>query len=149
MVRTLMLHSHSNFQVYNTELLTIHSMCTLGPQNLLILQLKVCTFWWASSHFPPPQLLMPFSFIYLNGIRLSSFFKKYKRGKFFLQRATFFNMPWCFAQFFFFWPHSEMKWSEVTQSCPTLCNSMDYRLPDSSVHGIFQVRILEWVAITT
>ena len=33
------------------------------------------------------------------------------------------------------------------QSCPTLCNSMDYSPPDSSVHGILQERILEWVAI--
>ena len=35
----------------------------------------------------------------------------------------------------------------VAQSCLTLCNPMDYRLPGSSVHGILQVRILEWVAI--
>ena len=35
----------------------------------------------------------------------------------------------------------------VTQSCPTLCNSMDCSPPGSSVHGIFQARILEWVAI--
>ena len=35
----------------------------------------------------------------------------------------------------------------VTQSCPTLCNPMDYSLPGSSVHGILQVRILELVAI--
>ena len=35
---------------------------------------------------------------------------------------------------------------KVTQSCPTLCNSMDYSLPDSSVHGILWARILEWVA---
>ena len=34
----------------------------------------------------------------------------------------------------------------VTQSCPTLFNPMDYSLPGSSVHGIFQARILEWVA---
>ena len=40
----------------------------------------------------------------------------------------------------------EMK-SEVTQSCPTPCDSMDCSLPGSSVHGIFQARILEWVAI--
>ena len=33
------------------------------------------------------------------------------------------------------------------QSCPTLCNTMDYSLPGSSVHGILQARILEWVAI--
>ena len=33
------------------------------------------------------------------------------------------------------------------QSCPTLCNSMDCSLPGFSIHGIFQVRILEWVVI--
>ena len=36
----------------------------------------------------------------------------------------------------------------VTQLCPTLCNSMDCSLPGSSVLGIFQARILEWVAIS-
>ena len=41
-----------------------------------------------------------------------------------------------------------VKWSEVTQSCPTLCDPMDCSLPGSSVHGIFQARILEWVAIS-
>ena len=33
------------------------------------------------------------------------------------------------------------------QSCPTLCDRMDCSLPGSSVHGIFQARVLEWVAI--
>ena len=33
------------------------------------------------------------------------------------------------------------------QSRPSLCHPMDCRLPGSSVHGIFQARILEWVAI--
>ena len=37
--------------------------------------------------------------------------------------------------------------SEVTQSCPTLSNPMDYSLPGSSVHGIFQARVLEQGAI--
>ena len=37
--------------------------------------------------------------------------------------------------------------SEVTQSCPTLCDPVDCSLPGSSVHGILQARILEWVAI--
>ena len=41
-----------------------------------------------------------------------------------------------------------MKWNEVAQSCLTLCNPMDYSLPGSSIHGIFQARILEWVAIS-
>ena len=36
---------------------------------------------------------------------------------------------------------------EVTQSCPTLRNPMDCSPPDSSVHGIFQARVLEWGAI--
>ena len=38
--------------------------------------------------------------------------------------------------------------SEVAQSCLTLCDPMDCSLPDSSVHGILQGRILEWVAIS-
>ena len=38
--------------------------------------------------------------------------------------------------------------SEVTQSCLTLCDPMDYSLTGSSVHGIFQARILEWVSIS-
>ena len=37
--------------------------------------------------------------------------------------------------------------SEVTQSCPTLWEPMDYSLPGSPVHGIFQARVLEWGAI--
>ena len=41
------------------------------------------------------------------------------------------------------------KWvSDVAQSCPTLCDPMDYSPPGSSVHGILQARILEWVAIS-
>ena len=40
------------------------------------------------------------------------------------------------------------KESEVTQSCLTLCDAMDCSLPGSSIHGIFQARILEWVAIS-
>ena len=36
----------------------------------------------------------------------------------------------------------------VTKSCPTLCDLMDCSLPGSSVTGISQVRILEWVAIS-
>ena len=35
----------------------------------------------------------------------------------------------------------------VTQSCLTLCDLMDYSPPGSSVYGILQARILEWVAI--
>ena len=37
--------------------------------------------------------------------------------------------------------------SEVAHSCPTLRDPIDFSLPGSSVHGIFQARVLEWVAI--
>ena len=37
--------------------------------------------------------------------------------------------------------------NEVFQLCPTLSDPMDYSLPGPSVHGLFQARILEWVAI--
>ena len=35
--------------------------------------------------------------------------------------------------------------TEVAQSCPTLSDPMDGSLPGSSVHGIFQARVMEWV----
>ena len=38
--------------------------------------------------------------------------------------------------------------SEVTQSCPTLCDPADCSPPGSSVHGILQARVLEWAAIS-
>ena len=38
--------------------------------------------------------------------------------------------------------------SEVAQLCPTLRDPMDCSLPGSPVHGIFQARVLEWVAIS-
>ena len=37
--------------------------------------------------------------------------------------------------------------SEVVRSCPTLRDPMNCSLPGSSIHGIFQARVLEWVAI--
>ena len=42
----------------------------------------------------------------------------------------------------------EVKWNKVAQSCPTLCHPVICSLPGSSVHGIFQARVLEWVAIS-
>ena len=42
---------------------------------------------------------------------------------------------------------NEVKRSE-SQSCPTLCDPVDCSLPGSSIHGILQARILEWVAIS-
>ena len=45
--------------------------------------------------------------------------------------------------------HEVKSESEVAQSCPTLRDPMDCSLPGSSVHGIFQARVLEWGAITS
>ena len=42
---------------------------------------------------------------------------------------------------------SSVQLSSVAQSCSTLCNPMDYSPPGSSVHGILQEKILEWVTI--
>ena len=36
---------------------------------------------------------------------------------------------------------------KVAQSCPTLCDPVDYNPPGNSVHGILQARILKWVAM--
>ena len=38
--------------------------------------------------------------------------------------------------------------SEIAQSCPTLCDPMDYSLQGFSIHGVFQARVLEWVTIS-
>ena len=38
--------------------------------------------------------------------------------------------------------------AKLLQSCPALCDPMDYSLPSFSVHGILQARTLEWVAIS-
>ena len=53
------------------------------------------------------------------------------------------NENWAFLVL---WPL--LKWSEVTQLCLTLCDPVDCSPPCSSVHGIFQARVLEWVAIS-
>ena len=42
------------------------------------------------------------------------------------------------------WPAA----AKLLQSCLTLCDPMGYSLPGSSIHGIFQARVLEWGAIT-
>ena len=55
-----------------------------------------------------------------------------------------------FFQFFYSWQKG--SWEDaccsVAELCPTLCNPLDSSPSSSSVHGIFQARILEWVAIS-
>ena len=70
------------------------------------------------------------------------------------------SILWCLAFFIVQLSHpymttgktialTEVKWSEVAQSCPTLYDPMDCTLLCSSVQGIFQARVLEWVAISS
>ena len=62
------------------------------------------------------------------------------RSKFLLIHFVLFLPP------FQHWTY--IYWSELAQSCPTLCDPMDSSQPSSSAHGIFQARILEWVVIS-
>ena len=55
-----------------------------------------------------------------------------------IQNVSVSPLPW----------YSSVQFSSVSQSCPTLCNPMDRSLPGSSILGISQARILEWVAIS-
>ena len=66
------------------------------------------------------------------------------------------SLPFSFSYFLFIWCHISFYQRKnyllymcvlVTQSCPTFCNHMACSPPGSSVHGILQARILEWVAI--
>ena len=59
------------------------------------------------------------------------------------------NVSWRISRTIsYLWYQKHESESEVTQSCPTLCDPMDCSLPGFSVHGIFQARLLEWVAIS-
>ena len=54
----------------------------------------------------------------------------------------------CSAFFIQLLERKKVKESEVSQSCPTLCDPMVYSPAGSSIHGILQARVLEWVAIS-
>ena len=54
------------------------------------------------------------------------------------------HLSWTFIMTFII----KWNWSEITQSHLTLCDPMDCSLLGSSIHGIFQARLLEWVAIS-
>ena len=53
----------------------------------------------------------------------------------------------CMAGGFFNTPDTCAAAAKSLQSCPTLCNPIDGSPPGSSVHGILQARVLEWIAI--
>ena len=58
------------------------------------------------------------------------------------------NIPHLLYPFICWWIFRWLPCLEVAQSCPALCDPVDCNLPDSSIHGILQARILEWVAIS-
>ena len=72
-----------------------------------------------------------------------SYFPKYLMNVIFLgNKKTYIKMK------IFNWKIFKYAFSEVAQSCLTLCDPRDCNMPGSFIHGIFQVRILEWVAIS-
>ena len=68
---------------------------------------------------------------------------------FFDSTYKWYHIVWVFLCLVYF-TESVCVWAcvLVTQSCPTLCDPMGCSLPDSSVHGIFQAIVLEWIAIS-
>ena len=101
-----------------------HTFLSINLAFLLVFE------WWAAG----PQ------FISGHAGRLQSVFEKVGT----LNSARQFYIP-ALA----FTKYDLNQWtSEVAQSCPTLCDPMDCSLPVSSICGIFQPRVLEWVAIS-
>ena len=70
----------------------------------------------------------------------------YKMGQYF--HITYGHPPSHFKPSLDYTGHLMQSESEVSQSCPTLCDPMDCSPPGSSVHGIFQARVLEWAGIS-
>ena len=94
--------------------------------------------------------LIHFEFIFMYGVRKCSSFILLQVVDQFPQHHLLIKSL-SFLHCIFLSPLSKIRCpceSEVAQSCLTLCDPMDYSLPGSSVHGIFQARVLEWVAIS-
>ena len=77
-------------------------------------------------------------------------FSRRRKGQTFFPLSTFLSLSHI-KWLFFFKPGTEdytTHESEVAQLCLILCNPMDCSLSDSSVHGIFQAIVWEWIAIS-
>ena len=100
--------------------------------NFLLWKNRKSVYWYFYFPFPNPMILCVYHFLTL--VR----FLKYN----FYSYRTFVILV---IHFYFFFPPWKLKSeSEVAQSCLTHCDPMDCNLPGSSVHGIFQARVLEW-----
>ena len=108
---------------------------------------------------PRSKISMSSTWTFCSGFLRETFFISNQRKanlimvSLFLQGSKhIFSTPWCglsyTLQIRIYIISTFNSESEVAQSCPTVCNPMDCSLPRSSVHGIFQPRVLEWVAIS-
>ena len=85
-----------------------------------------------------------FNELYFHLILTPKYLKNWKVLRVLFKQLGKMKIPLYFSHYH---RHSESE-SEVAESCPTLCDPMDCSLPGSSLHGILQARVLEWVAIS-
>ena len=83
-------------------------------------------YWWRKPEYVTPKYVSLTYWFELNSTKKEQKQKKFSLPSSFLSKALLF----------------------CCQLCPTLCDPMDCSPPGSSVHGIFQARILEWAAIS-
>ena len=105
-------------------------------QSCLIL----CSPWTVVHHAP---LLMESKVLILEWVTIAS-----SKGSSRNRNQTHISCGSCIGRWILYHRDNSESESEVAQSCPTLCDPMDCTLPGSSVHGIFQARVLEWGAIS-
>ena len=92
--------------------------------------LQTCTHTASTAEINVTETAVPAS-----PVLTCSCFHSFNRG----YRAIPIRQALCWTQ--------EYMHAKSLQSCPTLCDPMNYSPPGSAIHGIFQVRILEWVAM--
>ena len=116
------------------ENFTKHIFPSLSQWSLKSIQ---CSNSWPQAPLPPQPLSYSICSIWLEGC-CDCFVKQFHWPKYINLTVLSLQSPVVITQ----------KWSEVAQSCLTLCDPMDCSLWGSSVHWISQPRILEWVAIS-
>ena len=95
------------------------------------------SMWWLNKFYSPCQFFLYFAsyFLFVSFVLPSLFIPHFWSASGWIQNLLWFH-------FVYYW-----SVCMVAQLCPTLCDHMGCSEPSSSVHGILQVRILEWVVI--
>ena len=111
---------------------------------MIVLMERVCVCVYTHTH--------THTYIYIASLWLHYFLQfKFKYFATLYVNFFFFSFIWPVLQWAFL-TYKHKTWFSLkllaAQSCPALCDLMDCSPPDSPVHGIIQVRILEWVAIS-